>query len=137
MLSDFTSKLSVMLVNWNDHPSVWMTWYSCSAFFRDCLSWGYLWHLGSLDLGSVLESKKAIANELKTAFFGFQVGLGLPTLPAWVIQYIKLYHLRVIVMFTYETKACKFSASFNFCGKERSFHIVSIPISWSIRKPLK
>ena len=28
-------------------------------------------------------------------------------------------------MFSYETIACKISTSFNFCGKERSFHIVN------------
>ena len=31
-------------------------------------------------------------------------------------------------MFAYETNACKSSVSFIFCGKERSFHFVNIPI---------
>ena len=31
-------------------------------------------------------------------------------------------------MFSYETIACKISTSFNFWGKERSFHIVNRPI---------
>ena len=31
-------------------------------------------------------------------------------------------------MFTYETNVFMFSMNFNFCGKERSFHFVNIPI---------
>ena len=72
---------------------------------------------------SVLESKKSVAIKLKTAWFGFNISM-----PAWIVYYIKLNYLWVIVEFTYETNACKFSTSFIFCGNERSFHIVNTSI---------
>ena len=50
---------------------------------------------------SVLESRRAIAIELKRAMFGFDISL-----PDWIAKNIKLHHLWLIVMFTYETKAC-------------------------------
>ena len=62
-------------------------------------------------------------NILKTSLFCFNISL-----PAWIVDYIKLYYLCVIVVFTYETNACKFSTNFNFCGKEWSFHILDIPL---------
>ena len=76
-----------------------------------------------IDHASVLECKRSVAIKLKTALFGFDIRL-----LAWVIGSTKLQYLWVIVMFTDETNPCKYSTSFNFCGKERSFHIVSIPI---------
>ena len=73
----------------------------------------------------MLESKGSVATKLKTALFGLNISL-----PTWIIKYIKLICLRIVVVFAHETRACKFSTSFNFnfCGKERSFHIVNIPI---------
>ena len=76
-----------------------------------------------IDHAYVLECKRSVAIKLKMALFGFDIRL-----PAWVVEYIKLYYLCVIVMFTNETNLCKFSTSFYFCGKELSFHIVDIPI---------
>ena len=62
---------------------------------------------------SVLESKRSIAIKLKTALFGFNI-----ILPAGVLEYIKFYNLWVIALFKYDKNACKFSTSFNFCGKK-------------------
>ena len=72
---------------------------------------------------SMLKSNRSVTIELEMALFGFNISL-----PAWIVEYIKLNNLWVIVLFAYETNACKFSTSFNFCGRERSFHIVNIPI---------
>ena len=80
---------------------------------------------------SVLESEVSIAIELKAALFDFDISL-----PAWIIEYIKLYPLWAVVVFTSETNACNFSTTFNFCGKERFFHIVNIPIIAINLKPL-
>ena len=65
-----------------------------------------------IDNASVLECKGSIAIELEAALFGFYIRL-----PACVIKYIKKYYMWVVVVFPYETNACKFSMSFNFCGK--------------------
>ena len=72
---------------------------------------------------SVLESERSVAIKLKMALFDLNISL-----PALILEFIKLYYLLVILVFTYETNACKFSTSFNFCGKERFCHIVDIPI---------
>ena len=73
---------------------------------------------------SMLLSNRVVTIEFETALFVFNI-----ILPAWIVEYIKLYNLWMIVMFAYETNAFKFSTSFNFCGKERFFHIVNIPIT--------
>ena len=42
--------------------------------------------------------------------------------------FVAKFSMYGLVMFTYETNEFKFSTRFNFCGKERSVHIVNIPI---------
>ena len=71
---------------------------------------------------SVLKNKRAIAIYLNTALSVFYASL-----PTRIIKQIKLYWLCVIVLLTHETKANKFSASFNFFVKWRSLPIVKIP----------
>ena len=88
-----------------------------------CSIWDPFMVLRVINHNSVLESKGSIRIELKRALFGFNIGL-----PSWIVKYIELYYLWAIVVFTYETKAFKFSTSFIICGKERFSHIVNIPI---------
>ena len=74
---------------------------------------------------SVLKNKRAVVIGLKTALLGFDISLS----ERGPLLRIKLYQLWVIVVFTYKINLRRFSTSFNFCGKERSFHFVNIPIT--------
>ena len=41
---------------------------------------------------------------------------------------MELYYMWVVVVFAFVTNVRKFSTSFYFCGEERFFHVINIPI---------
>ena len=138
MLSDFTSKLSVMLVVWSDHPRMWMIWHSCCGLFRGQLAQAWSLSLGihSWTPGSFTMFPCWKANGWKQSKWKRPCLASIFACQRWSFSTSNC----IICgwkwcLLTRPTRASSQGAS-SSVGKKDLFILLSHQLSWSNRKPL-